>query len=693
MSPWSRFPFVRLTFALLGGILLARYYPGWGWVVVGLLAALLPAYAWASGWRCWRPWLGLLGLGGIFLLGYVRLWMEEVHTMPDHLMQWAAGVEAYEAVALEDVRDRAGHGSVVVAVRRARVMGVWRWVVGRVKVSFPKAEVPLVRYGDVLLVLGRPCAVPRRRNPNEFDYAAFLALAQIRHQHWVRGGGVAVVGYCPPSRVQAWSFQVLRRCRAWLGRCMRQPTARAVVRALVLGDRDGLTPVVREAYAASGTLHVLAVSGLHVGLLYWLVGLLLGWLRSIRLVRVAAPAVSLGVLGFYAFVTGLSPSVLRATLMFGLVTVAPLLGRRTNVYNTLAASAFVLLCWQPLWLFAVGFQLSYLAVLGIVYLQPRFYGCWRFGSRVLDRLWLLSSVSLAAQVATAPLSLYYFHQFPTYFLVANWVVVPAAALILCLGLLVLATAFWPGLSGAVAWLLEWLVGGVNGFVTAVRALPYGLVEDVVLSGSTVVLLYAALVLWLAFWHTRRFRYLVATSLVLLLMAAFAVRQVWVQQGQRKLIFYSIDGHRVVAFVRGRCGVLYTTDAGCHAYHVRPSLMAMGVCTTREVVPGPPFPLRDWRGLRVAVWQGKRIIFVDKNSMPLPRWTQKVSTDFLVVEGNAVHDLALLCHCFDFGVLVIGASNDQALAQQLQEAAAQRGRCSHSLRRQGALVVALDDARN
>lgn len=702
MSLWSRFPFARITLALAGGILLGHCCKGWGWLAFGALAGgiwsyvlvlllLPPAYRYT-----WSPMLGLLGLGSLFGLGYLRFEATEVHRAPSHLMQLPTPAVAYKAVALEDVATKAQRSSVVVAVRRARVQGTWQQVQGKVRLYLPQYTAPQVRYGDVLLVLGSPSLVPSAKNPHEFDYAAFLGLSQVYHQHFLRANELVVIGNHTSNPVQAWSFKVLRYCQLLLAQHIHGPAARAVVQALVLGQKDDLTPAVRSAYSGTGTMHVLAVSGLHVGILYWLVSLILGLLRPLAYIRWLSPVLSIGALWFYAFITGLSPSVLRATLMFTLVLLAPMLARRSNIYNTLAASAFLLLLWNPRWLFSVSFQLSYLAVLGIVYLQPRIYNWLVFRHPLLNKLWVWTSVSLAAQIATSPISMYYFHQFPTYFIIANWVVVPAALFILSLGLLFLATGFWPGLNGMIAYILEKVVEGVNTFLVAIQALPYSIINNIYLSVTALLLLYGFFFFWLLLWHTRRLRYGVAASVVVILLSLHTIHTYIVQEARCQVVFYSIGRHQVIAFVKGHQSILLIDDRfkdfpNKHTYHVQPSQTALGITssvhyTFDEAMRGAVFPMKVCPGIQVAVWGGKRFVFVKKVSQ-LPRYlATKVHTEFLIVEDNTVATLWPLLSRFTFDTLVIGASNTTHIAAQLQAEASQHGLCSHSLHQQGALVV-------
>ena len=221
------------------------------------------------------------------------------------------------------------------------------------------------------------------------------------------------------------------------------------------------------AYASTGTTHIMAVSGLQVGLLFaaltWGLQALFGRVRGFRL---WSALLGLAVIWSYAFLTGLSASVLRATVMFTFVIAGRALGRQEMIFNTLAVAAFALLVWNPFLVVDVGFQLSFLAVLSIVYLQPRIAGwlavepyfyarqhpwhsrvrrrSWQVGGWALDKIWQATALSLAAQVATFGLGLYYFHQFPLSFLVSNLVAVPISSGAVYVGLALL------GLKGIVA---------------------------------------------------------------------------------------------------------------------------------------------------------------------------------------------------------------------------------------------------
>ena len=243
----------------------------------------------------------------------------------------------------------------------------------------------------------------------------------------------------------------------------------AVVAAMTLGDKSQLTKELRDTYAVSGASHILALSGLHLGIIYTLLSLLL----SRRRWQVISQVVIIVCIWLFVFLVGLSASVVRSAVM---VTVYALLslGHRDKLsVNTLAFAAIVMLLFNPLSLFDVGFQLSFMAVLAILLFYPLFENLWSqpflLDHRVFRWLWTMLAVSCAAQIGVAPLIAYYFGRFSCYFLLANLVVVPAAALILYLSLSVL-------LIPSLAYLLIYIVDTLNQLLVSIAALPGASIE-------------------------------------------------------------------------------------------------------------------------------------------------------------------------------------------------------------------------
>lgn len=702
MSPWSAFPLVRISLAFIGGILAAYYGEAHYWIAIVGLGLCLVAYLLIiiflprPAFYQLSPWLGLLGLGCIFLLGYCYLLTHQERYAPDSLMHQPHAIKAYRATAIEDAQEKENSRSVIAVITQARTSEQWQPLQGKVRLYMPKSCLAEIRYGDVLLVLGQPQAIAAPMNPHEFDYQALLRRDNLYYQHFIRSASIAKLYNAPPNYFKDLLLKVRWYCIRILTKYIHEKREQAIVLALVLGLKDELDLVTKAAYASAGTMHVLAVSGLHVGILYGLLSVLLGGARNARPTRWGRAIIILAALWLYACITGLAPAVLRATMMFSFVVMARLLGRTSNSYNALAGAAFVLLLGNPCLIFSVGFQLSYLAVLGIVYLQPKIYRWVKLHNWLLQQLWRWTAVSLAAQLATTPISLYYFRQFPTYFLVANWVVVPAAFLMLSLGLGVLLTSCWTDLSMLLAWLLEQITWLVNQFVGWISNLPGSLLADIYLATPSLLLWYTLLIVLLIFLQIKKFPYLLIAGGVALSLCVRATQALLQQQTQQGVVFYSINGHQVVSFIKGPTSMLCTDDRfptqeKKYAYHVKPSQLAMGIRNStrynfKEAAGALAFPLQLWAGFKVGVWGQKKFIFMDKAPSHWPCFAQKVHTDFLVIEANALTSLKPLLNQFEVGTLIIGASNQKQLALQLKAAADQLNLNCHSLHQQGAFLT-------
>ncbi len=327
-----------------------------------------------------------------------------------------------------------------------------------------------------------------------FDYVRWAQVHGYQGQTFVPGGSwepaaadLAVLSLWQRARLRTVALrqQMLQRFKA-LGLSDQQY---AVVAAMALGDRSGLSASTRDSYAVSGASHVLALSGLHLGIIYGLLALLLG--RRKRWLWVGQ-GVTLCAVWTYVLLVGFPLSAVRSATMLTVCTIVMLLQRQRISVNTLAFAAVVMLLVNPLSLWDVGFQLSFMAVLGIMIYRRAIYRLWQPRARVLRWAWGMAAVSLAAQLTTAPLVVYYFGRFSCYFLLTNFVVVPAATVILYATLLLMLTSAWPAAGRVVAWLLALVAGWLNDAVASMASWPGASVEDIRLSWVQVVALYVAL---------------------------------------------------------------------------------------------------------------------------------------------------------------------------------------------------------
>ncbi|HYG19850.1 MAG TPA: ComEC/Rec2 family competence protein, partial [Ohtaekwangia sp.] len=442
---WIPYAFIRIVVFFIAGILVGIYYPEsipleyavilfFSSVGAYFLIAYLSRFAKQ---KMINP--GFAGLLAILLAGYLNVHLKTDADRDDHFARLSDQPGYYKAVVTGYATERNKTWRMEVRVTAVKQDSAWQVSTGMVMLYLSKADfTEPFEYGDVLLVNGSPQAVKPPSNPGEFDYQKFLSYKNIYHQHFLRKGNVARIGSVPDNPVTKLAIDA----RIWADSTLRKFVSgereQAIASALVLGITDGLDNDLLNAYAATGAMHVLAVSGLHISIIYLIILTLFKPFNKSVSGRWTLAFISLLILWIYAFITGLSPSVLRAVTMFSFVALAKPWKQKVNIYNTLGASAFFLLLFDPYMIMSVGFQLSYLAVLGIVYIQPKMYLLWEPKHRLVDQIWKVTTVSIAAQIATLPLGLLYFHQFPNYFLLANLLVIPGSFIVLVGGLAILA---------------------------------------------------------------------------------------------------------------------------------------------------------------------------------------------------------------------------------------------------------------
>ncbi|MCB0580991.1 MAG: ComEC family competence protein, partial [Phaeodactylibacter sp.] len=552
---WREYPMARLLLPLLLGIGTEAIGQEWlQWVAIiafTLLMALL-AFWQKPGWRFSRRWwFGLVLNLCFFLFGILRA---HFHDERRHPCYPGASPDRKSIILgrVSELQPTASKLRLSVAIQAAAdTTGMLQTAVGSIIVYVDvTAGSRQLHAGDVLLLNAKRLPVQGALNPQAFDYRRYLHYQNVHLQAFVEENDWKLLAHRPSLATRArelrrFYLQVLKR---------HLPTNNeyAVAAALILGNKADLSDETRNAYAHTGAMHVLAVSGLHVGIIQLLVSFLLGLLRlPWRQWTLVRTLLLLASIWAFALLTGASPSVLRAATLFSFLSIGQAMKRRANIYNTLAASACLLLCIDPYLLFNIGFQLSYLAVLGIVYFQPVFYRQWYIQNRAGDYLWKLLAVSLAAQLTTLPLSLYYFHQFPLYFWLSGLIVVPAAALILSAGLALFALHLVPVVGMAVGKLLYGIIWTVNALVFLIQQIPGGLIEGFWVGKAATCLLYLILLGVVLARESRNFKWVLAALGCLLIVAALhATREVQVHH-QQALVVYHVPRATALTLFEGK----------------------------------------------------------------------------------------------------------------------------------------------
>jgi len=356
---------------------------------------------------------------------------------------------------------------------------------------------PGLLYGEQLLIRGMPRRITGPANPHEFDYRLYLERQGIFYRHRLEEQDLTVM--TGPRMGLRWIAAAARAaCIRRIEGVVAEPQAAAITLALLIGITDGIDPEHINSYASTGTLHVLAVSGLHVGIICWLILLLLKPLRSLRNGEQIIAAAAILMLWAYALVTGLTPSVLRAVVMCTFVVLAKPFRLRTHIENSLAASAFLLMLQDPLIITRPGFLLSFLAVAGILLIHRPLHQLLEPESSLAAWCWNITCVSVASQYFTLPVTLYLFNQFPVWFIPANLVIIPLSLLVMTLGMALLVAGGIPYLGAGLAQLTEASVTLMNTSAATIEHLPWAVIRDIHLSEWQAVLLGGFLLAFLPY---------------------------------------------------------------------------------------------------------------------------------------------------------------------------------------------------
>ncbi|MFZ1806496.1 MAG: ComEC/Rec2 family competence protein, partial [Cyclobacteriaceae bacterium] len=587
MFRWIPYAMVRIAAFFIAGILLGIYQPdiltlSLAETILILLVGLYFLVYWVFSKRKRTLILGILGLLSAFLTGYIHLSLFVDWNQPDHLSTYEGEVNYYQAEVLGLPEDKIN--SYKYNVKIVGVTDGESWVSSDTKalIYIKKVEgQPAYFYGDKILVQGRPQLLQPPQNPHEFDFRRFLSFKNIYYQQFIKSDQVQLISKAKTKGLRYYSFIVRQWGTEQLKVQLPNKQEQAIALALTLGVTDGIDNQLQSAYASSGAMHVLAVSGLHVGILYGIVMLLFRPFGNLSWSRWVIAVVSLIVLWSFAFITGLSPSVLRAVTMFSFIAIAKPFGRRTSIYNTLASSAFILLLFDPYLIMSVGFQLSYLAVLGIVTIHRPLYQLWEPRSAVLDWVWNISCVSIAAQLATFALGVLYFHQFPVYFLFSNLFVIPGAISVLVTSILVLVTS---GIAPAAAFfgtILQWLIQILNFAVFSFEKFPFSLINDIYITTLQCWLLILAIGFLFFLFTEKKFSLMMVSLICVISFSLMQWYHYTMEVKKDRFVVYNISGHQGIEWIsNGRSEFIgdssLIADAERMRFHVRPNRLFCGV---------------------------------------------------------------------------------------------------------------------
>ncbi len=662
---WSRNPLVRLLIPYVAGVLFAynqAYAMSLGYMLLWLCACLLLGggvfYGLLFSYK--NMWLyGGLIILFLFCCGFTITNHRQIHG-EKQLSSVSDRQHTYLARLNEPFEMRTRSCRSMISIKSVRDSIGWQDLHAKIMIyTEPDSSLLTVPAGTYLLFQARIKPIRPAANPGEFNYKEYLSLNGIYHSTYLKRGQWQI------SSISE-DFNLLRYASAIRDKLLEKLNENGVTgkhfgiaSALLLGEDSQLDADVRDIYARAGAMHILCVSGLHVGVIFLVLNFVLGFLKRNRPGKFILPILLMLCIWCYALVTGLAPPVVRASCMISFFILGNSLGKQNNVYNTLAASALLMLMLNPFVLFSAGFQLSYTAVIGIISLQRPIYHMFYFKYALPDKIWALTSVSIAAQIGTLPVVLYYFHQFPIYSLLTNLIVIPLSSLIIYAGI---ALLFMPSFSipaTSAAWFLNKLIMIMDAGVSFIEKIPYGMAEGVFIDIPEAIMISLIICCIALFLIGRHKIGLFFFLMLLLLFSLYRLEDQYHHQQQQIFVVYSVNGHSAYNTIQGHSHIFFADSALLASeakldYSINPYWLEKGLNKPDIKLLSVPDPkeygickvVKGTR-LRIVVWSGK-----------LPHCHPpdvRLKPDCLIIRGHCPFELEDIFQWFDPEIVILDTS--------------------------------------
>ncbi|HWB27293.1 MAG TPA: ComEC/Rec2 family competence protein [Chitinophagaceae bacterium] len=688
----KRYPFVRLLVCFIAGILLQWFVQlSIAWLLVLftcislllLLFALIPAVALFT-----VQWLrGVIILALIVIAGGIVIYAKDARYNP----QWAGNIYQPKQTVLvtidEPLVEKPGSWKALATITAIQQGSRWQKAAGDVLLYFYKGKIkPRLHYGSQILLYAPLEGIKNSGNPGAFDYAQYCLFHGIAFQSFVYPGQYSTLWKDNGNSLQNALYNIRDSTIALLQKTIPGEKEQAVAQALLIGYRDKLDPDLVQAYTNTGVVHIIAISGLHLAMIYGLLISIFGLFPSGKITNIVQPVVILIVLWLFSFIAGGVPSITRAAVMFSFIIIGKALNKRANTYNTLAASAFCLLVYNPFYLWDAGFMLSYSAVVSIVAFYRPVHNWFYIKNKLLAAVWGATAVTIAAQILTLPVILFYFHRFANLFLLANFVAVPLSGIVLYGELLLVALSFIPVMAKYIGIAVGWLIWALDEFISRMNNLPFAVWDNIYADTLQTILLYA-FILAVCYWllHKASRGFTTAMLMLAALLGYTGVRYMQVCRTQ-KLVVYNVPHQTAIDIMQGNRfhfigDSSLLQDGPLLRYNLKPSRIINGVLPVEDTSFHPNITNT------CMVVNHTKIVVLD-NTFTFNDTTAKVVADIVILTKNPKYSIADVTHAFTFKQLVFDGSNPLWKIRRWKKACDSLHLRFHSVPEQGAFELNL-----
>ncbi len=596
MKFWTRFPLFRFLIPFGTGILTSIFCKPLiiNWILISLVAIslswLFTKNKYATGKYALR-WLAGIPFYTAFLgIGCITGWLTDAGNYHSHFSAFTENsiiaIEASEPAAETKKGIR-----IFAKVKAIKNCEKWIPVRGNLVIYIRDTSHNLkVKYKDNLLIAAKYYAVSGPSNPEAFDFREYLRNKGIHHQAFIDKNDLVILKDVVQTNHFSLAYELRDKLLQKIGSYIDKDES-GVAAALLLGYEGWLDPEQELSYSNAGVLHVLCVSGMHVALIYNLLAWLTGWMDKKKITRHFKYFLLLNLIWFYAMVTGFSPSVIRAAAMISFVIFGKWVDRNASVYNLLCGSCFLLFIFDPYLIRSTGFVLSFLAVCGIIFYHKLILPLWVPPNKVMFMVWELISVSLAAQLTTFPLSMFLFHQFPNYFLIANLIIIPLSTGVMYSGLLILVTDWIPFAGIIFGWATTKGISLLNLLVDRVASLPGALTTDIYISGFETLMIYVGMIVFTLWLTKKSLLWLQLSMVTTILFLGSKLSSNYESGSQLTFTVYQTPKRSLYALMDGHQSVILTDTTNIASGSRNPAylhLLKKGTSLQDSVIISPDF---------------------------------------------------------------------------------------------------------
>lgn len=527
-----------------------------------------------------------------------------------------------------------------------------------------------IKIGMKLGVHSKIWQLQKPLNPDQFDYGSFLKNKSIYGQSYIDESSFSIFS-TQEKNMYYYSAIFRNKVMTNLKNSGFNQKELAVVHALILGQRQDLDATVLQNYQYAGAIHILSVSGLHVGFILLFLNYFLDFLPNTSRFRSLKVLVTILILWSFALVAGFTPSVVRSVTMFSFVAIGLYMRRKTYVFYTFYCSLLFILLFEPSFLFDVGFQLSYMALFFIIWLQPEFTKMWQPKNKIVGYLWSVFTITFAAQLGTMPLSLYYFHQFPGLFFVTNLLIMFLITIIMGVGLLLVLIAFWTEIPVVVAKVLEKLIWVLNYIVEVIASFESFLFKDISFNFWMMSALY--LVIFSLGWFIIKPSFRTSVQLLcgfLLFQTSYFIFDSN-SKNKEELLFFQARNSSLILERNGREIAVFSnigdSTAGATDRNVQSYLVANGtIIKSSENIPNLLF------------FNGKKIIVLDSSAIFIPY----LKPDIVLVTQSPKVNFDRVIGDYRPEIVIVDASNYKNVVANIRKTCLQQKIPFHAVAEKG-----------